>query len=125
MDIRFYCTLGFKRVAGKSSHDVNRYCDDVRRVLALNPRYGVQIPGHSALRKMRMPVPHCKMGKSQGYRIIYRAELINEAMHVIMLAIYYKGRKKDLTAAEYDKIQVESTDIVSDTLSYEWADFTA
>jgi len=123
MDIRFYCTRGFKHTAGKSDHDVNRYCDDIKRVLSLNPRYGVQIPGYPVLRKMRAAVPHCNMGKSGGYRIIYRAEFINQAIHIVMLAIYFKSRKEDLTKAEYDKIQTEPTDIVSDTLSYEWTDF--
>ena len=123
MDVRFYCTQGFRRTAGNSIHDINRYCDDIKKVLALNPHYGVAIPGHHDLRKMRAAVPHYKMGKSGGYRIIYRAEFINQAMHIVMLAIYFKGRKTDLTNTEYNKILIESTNIISDTLSYEWADY--
>ena len=124
MDVRFYCTRGFRQTAGKSDHDVNRYCADVKKVLALNPYYGVSIPGYHVLRKMRVAVPHCNMGKSGGYRIIYRAEFINQSIHIVMLAIYFKGRKTDLTNAEYERIQSESEKIVSDTLLYEWIDFT-
>jgi len=123
MDVRFYCTHGFRLTARKSAHDVNRYCDDIKKVLALNPHYGVSIPRYPALRKMRANVPHCNIGKSGGYRLIYRVEFINQAIHIVLLAIYFKGRKTDLTNAEYDRIQAESTKIVLDTLSYEWTDF--
>ena len=83
MDVRFHCTARLRRSGKKSKHGVHHCCSELKKVLALNPNYGPVIPGHNALRKMRVHVPQFNIGKSGGYRLIYCAEIIDHAMHVI------------------------------------------
>jgi len=91
-------------------------------VLALNPDYGVAIPGWRGLRKMRLMVPGLNAGKRGGYRLIYRASMIDEVWHVVFLNAYFKGDKDDLSHAEYAALEAESEKILSSPLDYEWAD---
>ncbi|MEZ4772472.1 MAG: hypothetical protein R3D00_04755 [Bacteroidia bacterium] len=69
---------------------------------------------------MRLMVPGLNAGKSGGYRLIYKAEVIDEIYHIVFLRIYFKGDLDDLTAGEYRNMIALSEEILSDTLSYDW-----
>jgi hypothetical protein len=64
--------------------------------LALRPQAGPVIQGTGGLRKVRWAVPGG--GKSGGVRVIYF--YLTAASQVRLLAIYSKGVKDDLSAAE-------------------------
>ena len=82
-----------RRDARRSKHRVLDCCETVCRVLALNPEFGVLVPGSGGLRKMRVRVPGLNIGKSGGHRLIYRGTVIDQAWHVVLLAVYFKGDK--------------------------------
>ena len=123
MDTRFHCTKNTFKNAKKSKHMVSDCCDSLKKVLAKTPLFGVSIPGHGDLRKMRVAVPNANFGKSGGYRAIYRAQIIDDVVHIVFLAIYFKGDREDLEKSKYDELLKESKDILGDPLSYDWEDF--
>lgn len=92
------------------------------RVLALKPDYGVPIPGHPRLRKMRLQLRKLRIGKSGGYRCIYRKARIDEIEHVVFLEVYFKGDVSDLSSAQYGQLEAEAAGILADPLSVEWED---
>jgi hypothetical protein len=92
------------------------------RVLAGNPEYGVPIPGHGGLRKMRVALPRLRIGKRGGYRCIYRRARIDEIEYVVFLEIYFKGDVDDLSRAGYAQLASEAARILSDPLSVDWED---
>jgi mRNA-degrading endonuclease RelE of RelBE toxin-antitoxin system len=122
MDVRFHCSHRVRRSAKKSRHHVSGACDDVCQVLRLNPDYGVSIPGHSHLRKMRLMVPGLACGKSGGYRLIYRKQMQDELLLVVFLETYFKGDREDLSAQEYRLLQNESDHILKNPLDFDWSD---
>lgn len=78
---------------------------------------------HPGLRRPAENAPHgpgLNCGKSGGYRLIYRAEVLDESWHVIFLATYFKGDCEDLPKAEYKALLKESEAILSHSLDYEW-----
>ena len=122
MDTRFHCSHSARRSAKRATHRVLDCCDTLIRVLAANPDYGVAIPGFSGLRKMRLMVPDLKVGKSGGYRLIYRSEMVDEVWHLVFLKTYFKGDCEDLGRDEYRALLQESEVILSDTHAYDWTD---
>ncbi len=122
-DVKFLCTHHTTKCAEKSKHHVLERCATVKKVLANNPEYGVSIPGHSNLKKMRVNVPKFNMGKSGGYRTIYSCAIIDETVHILFLDVFFKGDKEDLTKAEYDAHLKLSAQILGDPLLYDWEDF--
>ena len=89
-------------------------------MLALNPDYGVAIPRYRGLRKMRLMVPGLNAGKRGGYRLIYRAAMIDEVWHIIFLRAYFKGDAEDLSHDEYRVLEDESEAILFAPIKYEW-----
>lgn len=91
-------------------------------MLALNPEYGVPIPGHTGLRKMRVQVPSARLGKRGGYRCIYRKARIDESEYVVFLEVYFKGDFDDLSPNQYALLRQESEDVLRDPLDVDWED---
>jgi hypothetical protein len=71
---------------------------ELQRKLIAGPQRGVVMPGCGGLRKLRIPDPRRRKGKRGGARVIYLH--IPEADRFLMLDIYGKGEKEDLTPAE-------------------------
>lgn len=113
MDVRFHCSKRVRHSGKKSKHGVLDTCRTVQQVLKLNPHYGVSIPRFQDLRKMRLQVPGLNVGKSGGYRLIYRAEEMDEAVHVVFLETYFKGTAEDLTHGEDEALSAAATGIFS------------
>lgn len=120
MEAIFHCERKGRRKARKSKHRVLDTCDDLVQVLTLNPQYGVLISGTNGLRKMRINVPGLQAGKSGGYRLIYRAEVVDEVWHIIFMATYFKGEIEDLSKKDYRELSDVAEQILSDTLSFDW-----
>lgn len=73
---------------------------------------------------MRLRVPGLNAGKSGGYRLIYRNEIVDEVMHIVLLETYFKGDQEDLTKAEYNDLSALAEEILSNPLDVDWVDFT-
>jgi putative transcriptional regulator len=71
---------------------------ELQKALVTNPQKGNVIPGCGGLRKVRIADPKRHKGKRGGARVIYFH--IPEADQFLMLDIYGKGEKDDLTPAE-------------------------
>ena len=71
---------------------------ELQKKLIANPRKGDVMPGCGGLRKLRIADPKRQKGKRGGARVIYLH--IPEADQFLMLDIYGKGEKDDLTPAE-------------------------
>ncbi|MEI6675582.1 MAG: hypothetical protein WCO57_10420 [Verrucomicrobiota bacterium] len=85
MDVRFHCTKRVRHSGKKSKHGVMETCHTLQQVLRLNPHFGVSIPRFHELRKMRLQVPGLNAGKRGGYRLIYRAKEMDEALGLAWL----------------------------------------
>ncbi|NLE39642.1 MAG: type II toxin-antitoxin system RelE/ParE family toxin [Pirellulaceae bacterium] len=70
----------------------------LQRELIENPRKGDVMPGCGGLRKLRIADPKRQKGKRGGARVIYLP--IPEANQFLMLDVYGKGDKDDLTPSE-------------------------
>lgn len=125
MNARFHCSRSARRSIKKAKHQLLACCENLKSVLALNPMYGVEIPGRNGLRKMRLAVPGLNCGKSGGYRLIYRAVMIDEVWHIVFLRAFFKGDREDLSHDDYCGLEQESEIILSSTLVYEWEDFSS
>jgi hypothetical protein len=62
------------------------------------------------------------MGKSGGYRCIYRKALIDEIEYVVFLAVYFKGKVEDLTEDQYKTLEAEAEEVLKDPLGFVWED---
>ena len=71
---------------------------------------------------MRLMVPGLNAGKRGGYRLIYRAAMIDEVWHIVFLRAYFKGETADLSYDEYRVLEDESEAILASPLDYEWED---
>lgn len=85
--------------------------DDLRTVLAWNPEAGALVPGTGGVRKLRFGLRHRNMGKRGGARVIYYFH--NPSIPLALLAIYAKGEKLDLSAAEKKQIRALVAEFVS------------
>jgi hypothetical protein len=120
MDVRFHCSKRVRQSGKRAKHQVFGACETVCKVLRLNCGHGVSIPKFHALRKMRVRVPGLNVGKSGGYRLIYRMQQMDEAMHVVFLETYFKGDCEDLTHDEYKLLLAESEAIMARPLLFDW-----
>ena len=120
MDVRFHCSKRVRHSGKKSKHRVLESCPTVVQVLRLNPQFGLSIPRFYDLRKMRLRAPGLNAGKSGGYRLIYRAKEMDEAVYVVFLETYYKGDSEDLTHDEYKTLVIEAETILSDPMLHDW-----
>jgi mRNA-degrading endonuclease RelE of RelBE toxin-antitoxin system len=125
MNAKFHCSHSARRSVKKAKHNLRVCCESLKLVLSLNPLYGVEIPRRGGLRKMRLAVPGLNCGKSGGYRLIYRAVMIDEVWHIVFLRAFFKGEKEDLSHDEYFALEQESEIILFSTLDYEWEDFSS
>ena len=125
MTVRFFYSHSAKRSIKKAKHDLLASIETIKSVLALNPNFGVEIRNRNGLRKMRLIVRGLNSGKSGGYRLIYRAVMIDEIWHIVFLKAFFKGDMEDLSHDEYTTLEHESEDILSSTFDYEWQDFTS
>jgi hypothetical protein len=71
---------------------------ELQKQLLDNPDCGDVMPGCGGLRKLRLTDPKRKKGKRGGARVIYLH--VPEAGWILLLDIYDKGEKEDLTAEE-------------------------
>ena len=69
---------------------------------------------------MRIKVPSLNVGKSGGYRLIYKPVLVGESWRVALLATYFKGDCEDLSSDEYKTIQSEADALFGDVNAIEW-----
>lgn len=120
MDVRFHCSKRVRHSGKKSKHRVLESCPTVLQVLRLNPHYGVTVSRFPDLRKMRLRVSGLNVGKSGGYRLIYRAKEMDEAMHVVFLETYFKGDAEDLSHQEYKGLVAEAETILSQPMLFDW-----
>ena len=120
MDVRFHCSKRVRHSGKKSKHRVLENCPTVLQVLRLNPFFGLSIPRFHDLRKMRLRAPGLNVGKSGGYRLIYRAKEMDEAVYVVFLEAYFKGDCEDLPHNEYKALVVEAESILSQPMLYDW-----
>jgi hypothetical protein len=114
MDFQFHCSKRAAKCVKKSKHRLGECCGDVMKVLTTNPEYGALIRNAGGLRKMRVHVPTLHVGKSGGYRLIYRPMMVDEVWKIALLAAYFKGDCEDLSQAEYDLIALEAEAIFND-----------
>lgn len=114
MDFQFHCSKRAAKCVKKSKHRLGECCADVMKVLTANPEYGALIRGTDGLRKMRVHVPALHIGKSGGYRLIYKLLIIDEVWKIVFLTAYFKGDCEDLSQAEYDGIANDAEEIFND-----------
>lgn len=120
MEVRFHCAKRVRHSGKKSKHRVLEGCPAVLQTLRLNPNYGVVIPGFHHLRKMRLRAPGLNVGKSGGYRLIYRVEEMDEALYCIFLETYFKGECEDLSRQDYKALEAEAAHILSQPMLFDW-----
>ena len=70
----------------------------IQEELLEGPESGTVIPGGAGLRKMRIADSSRGKGKRGGYRVIYLD--IPEAGTTILLGLYGKGERKDISSGE-------------------------
>ena len=71
---------------------------ELQKELVVNPQKGDVMPGCGGLRKLRIADPKRQKGKRGGARVIYLH--IPEVGQFLMLDIYGKNEKDDLTPTE-------------------------
>jgi hypothetical protein len=83
--------------------------DAVINLIAYEPACGDIIPGSGGLRKVR--VGRDGMGKRGGARVVYY--FYNESFPILLLALYAKNEKADLTAVEKREFAASIEEIVT------------
>lgn len=122
LDVKLHCSNRIRRSIKKASHDLaNKPCMAAQIILARSPDYGVRVERFSALRKMRVGVPEARLGKRGGYRLIYRFEHLDEMIYIVLLDLYYKRDKEDLSFQTYQLLLEESDQIFADVLAFDWS----
>ena len=120
MDVRFHCSKRVRNSCKKAKHEVVKACKTVCDVLRLNPHYGDSIPRFHDLRKMRLRVPGYNVGKSGGYRLIYRAKEMDQAIYVFYLETYSKSDREDLDHDAYKTLVTDAEAILTHPLLHDW-----
>ena len=92
----------------------------MKTVLSNNPEYGVLVKGTGGLRKMSVRVPSLNVGKSGGYRLIYKALVIDEVWKIALLETYSKSNREDLSSTEYHAVMREADDIFQRSEETTW-----
>lgn len=120
MDVRFHCSKRVRQSGKRAKHRVFDACATVCQVLRLHPFHGDSIPGFHDLRKMRLRVPGYPVGKRDGYRLIYRAKEMDQAVHVVYLETYSKAECADLTHDEYKVLGREAEAVFAQPMLHDW-----
>ncbi len=97
---------GYRRRAGDLLTAGQR--DAVIDMVAYEPTCGDVIPGSGGLRKVR--IGRDGIGKRGGTRVVYY--FYNEDFPILLLALYAKNEKGDLTAAEKREFAASMREIV-------------
>ena len=97
---------GYRRRASELLTDRQR--DAVIGMVAYEPTCGDIIPGSGGLRKVR--IGRDGIGKRGGTRVVYY--FYNEDFPVLLLALYAKNEKSDLTIAEKREFAASMREIV-------------
>lgn len=92
----FLETSGFTGAIGEFLDDSSYAA--FQQLLLKNPDAGDVIKGCGGLRKIRLADPRRKKGKRSGARVIYLH--VPEADWILLLDVYGKDEKDDLSAAE-------------------------
>lgn len=121
MDVRFHRSKRIRHSGKKAKRRVFDACAVACQALRLHPFYGDAIPGFHELRKMRRRVPGYNVGKRDGYRLIYRAHEMDQAIHIEFLETYAKGDCADLTHAAYKVLAGEAEAIIAQPLLHDWS----
>jgi mRNA-degrading endonuclease RelE of RelBE toxin-antitoxin system len=80
-----------------------------QRELIANPEQGDLVRGTGGFRKARMAFPSAGIGKSGGARVIY---LYIADLHIVVLvSVYAKTKKSDLSRAEENELRAISREI--------------
>ena len=82
-----------------------------QRELQADPDLGDVIRGTGGFRKIRMAFPSVGIGKSGGARVIYLP--IKELQTIILVTIYAKAKKSDLSRSEENELRLLATQIRS------------
>jgi mRNA-degrading endonuclease RelE of RelBE toxin-antitoxin system len=122
--IRLLCSPRVIKAAKKSKHGVGDQCRNVKLVLHKNPEFGQVVARHPPIRKMRVRVPGLAKGKRGGYRLTYQAREVDETMHIVLLDLYYKGDRDDLSDADYKAASQYAAKVLGDVMAYGFEDFT-
>ncbi|MGH8019487.1 MAG: hypothetical protein ACREIA_14630 [Opitutaceae bacterium] len=69
---------------------------------------------------MRLRVPGYNIGKRGGYRLVYRAKEMDEAIYIVYLETYSKSDCEDLTHDEYKTLLAEAEAILVQPLFHDW-----
>jgi len=80
-----------------------------QRSLVVDPEQGDLIRGTGGFRKARMGFPSAGIGKSAGARVIYI--YFTDLQTIVLVALYAKAKKSDLTRTEENELRVLSTEI--------------
>ena len=75
--------------------------DDLLTHIASNPECGAIIPDTGGVRKLRWAAG--RRGKSGGVRVIYY--FYNDTMPIVLLTVYAKSRKRDLSQEEKNELR--------------------
>jgi len=79
--------------------------------LLVDPEMGDLIRGTGGFRKARMAFPSAGIGKSGGARVIYLH--IKELQTIILVTLYAKSKKSDLSRAEENELRLLAAQIRS------------
>ena len=79
--------------------------------LLADPEMGDVIRGTGGFRKARMAFPSVGIGKSGGARVIYLH--IKELQTIILVTLYAKSKKSDLSRAEENELRLLAAQIRS------------
>jgi hypothetical protein len=77
--------------------------------LVADPEQGALIRGTGGFRKARMAFPSAGVGKSGGARVIYL--YLAEQQIIVLITLYAKARKEDLSKAEENELRKISAEI--------------
>ena len=80
-----------------------------QRELVACPEQGDLIRGTGGFRKARMAFPSAGIGKSGGARVIYF--YLAEPQIIVLVTLYAKAKKSDLSRAEKKRLRAISTEI--------------
>lgn len=77
--------------------------------LAADPEQGDLIRGAGGFRKARMGFPSAGIGKRGGARVVYL--YLREIQTIVLVTLYAKSKKPDLTEAEENELRRISAEI--------------
>lgn len=102
MSFRFEVTPRFERSLRKLKKRYPQITADLKSAFAeieTNPHAGVVIPDDFAIRKLRVASSDMQRGKSGGFRLLYKLIDENTTLKAILLFLYAKVDREDVTLA--------------------------